>query len=257
MAVVFGAPITASAVTGSSTVVATSASSQALQHSAQDRVSYLSDGSLLVGYWQSSSPAGVYINQVTNPSTTPVSTNVLFLSGGDEVSIYTSGSDIWIQVGSELDGLQKLEQVLHGTYSGGGASGFSWDNSKNPYPIPGALTTGRQDPSLTWNGTYLIATWWDDTLGGNSDNVFYNYTSDITGATGWAVAAKSGTVGSPLVIKNGTTAAPFTVKNGTMAATTSAPTSTFTYTPTDATVPAIGDLFELSSGTGNCRGSRK
>ena len=226
-------------------VVATSASAQAFQYSAQDRVAYLPDGSLLVGYWQSSSPAGAYINHVTNPSTTPVSTNVQTIFGGDEVSIITSGNDIWIQVGSELDGLPKLEQVLHGVFLGG--TSFSWPTL--PQIIPGALTTGRQDPSLAWNGTDLIATWWDDTMGGNSDNIFYNWTADKSGATGWAVSAKAGKVSSGLVIKNGTTASAFAVKSGTATSATVAPASSIGYTVSSGSAPAVGEWFEFGTGT--------
>jgi len=247
--VVVNAPITVSATTGVSTV-ATSGSGQAFQRSAQDKVAYLHDGSLLVGYSDSNTPFGAYINQVTNPSTSPVSTNVLYISGGDEVSIYTvpggSSTEIWIQVGSELDGLPKLEQVEHGTYDSGG---FHWDIGA-PFPIPGALTTGRQDPSLTWNGTYLIATWWDDTIGGNSDNIFYNWTTDKTGAGGWAVSGKSGTVNAALAIKSGTTATTLTIKSGTTGATTLAGVNAITYN-TLGVAPASGDLFELGNGTSN------
>jgi hypothetical protein len=224
--------------------IASSSSALAFQRSAQDRVAYLPDGSLLVGYWDSATPAGAYIYHVTNPSTSPVSTQVNFISGGDEVSIYTSGSDIWIQIGSELDGLPKLEQVLHGTYTSGS---FSWPTLAQP--IPGALTTGRQDPSLTWNGTDLIATWWDDTIGGNSDNIFYNWTTDKTGATGWAVSAKSGTVGSALSIRNGTTASALAIKSGTTAGPTIAGAVTITYNVTSGVAPAIGDVFEFGTGT--------
>ncbi|HTE86736.1 MAG TPA: hypothetical protein VK821_18630, partial [Dehalococcoidia bacterium] len=247
--VVGSAPITVSAAGGTSTV-ATSSSGQAFQRSAEDRVAYLPDGSLLVGYWDSNSPAGVHVNHVTNPSTTPVSTQVLFISGGDEVSIITAPSggmtDIWIQIGSELDGLPKLEQVQHGTYSGGA---FSWPTL--PQIIPGALTTGRQDPSLAWNGTYLIATWWDDTKGADSDNIFYNYTNDPSGTSGWAVSAKAGTVNTTLTIKNGTTAGALAIKNGTTAATTTAPATSITYTPSDGIAPAAGDWYEFGNGTAN------
>jgi hypothetical protein len=200
----------------------------------------------LVGYWQSTTPAGAYINHITNPSTTPVSTQVQFISGGDEVSFYTSGSDVWIQVGSELDGLPKLEQVLHGTYISGA---FSWPTL--PQIIPGALTTGRQDPSITWNGTDLIATWWDDTMGGNSDNIFYNWTTDKSGATGWAVMPKSGTIAQALALKTGSTTAALSLKSGTTAIATVAPATSMTYNFTSGTAPATGDWFEFGTGTAN------
>src|SRR6266566_3287671 len=180
LSVAVGAPIVVSAA-GSSTV-ATSGSSQAFQRSAQDKVAYLHDGSLLVGYYDSTLPNyGAYINQVTNPSTTPVSHNVLYIPNGDQATIYTlpgsGNTDIWIEVGTELSGGTKQEQVQHGTYDG---SAFTWDLLTQ---IPGALTNGRQDPSVTWTGTWLIASWWDDTVGGDSDNVFYNWTTDKTGET--------------------------------------------------------------------------
>src|SRR6266705_4294462 len=69
--IAFGAQV---AVSAGPTNVDTSISQQAFQRSAQDKVAYLHDGSLLVGYYDSTLPNyGAYINQVTNPSTTPVS----------------------------------------------------------------------------------------------------------------------------------------------------------------------------------------
>jgi FG-GAP-like repeat len=187
LSVAVGAPIVVSAA-GSSTV-ATSGSSQAFQRSAQDKVAYLHDGSLLVGYYDSTLPNyGAYINHVTSPSTTPVSQNELYIPNGDQATIYTlpgSGStDIWIEVGNELSGGSALEQIRHGTYNG---SAFQWDTLTE---IPGALTGGRQDPSVTWTGKWLIASWWDDIAGGDSDNVFYNWTTDKTGMTGWLASAE-------------------------------------------------------------------
>jgi chitodextrinase len=220
-------PVAVSAATVSPFTVATSASAVAYQRSAQDKVAYLHDGSLLVAYFDSTSPGGAKIKQVTNPSTSPVSKNVLSIPGGDEATIYTlpgnGSTDIWIQVGSELFGLPKLEQVQHGIYNG---STFTWDSA---YPIPGALTTGRQDPSLTWTGQWLIATWWDDTVGGNSDNIFYNWTADMTGASGWAVTAKSGTINA-----------------ATLAAAT-----TIDYNLVSGAAPVVGDWFQIGHGN-NC-----
>ena len=207
--------------------MATSASALAYQRSAQDKVAYLHDGSLLIAYFDSTSPGGVRVKQVTNPATAPVSSSVLSIPGGDEATIYTlpgSGTtEIWIQVGSELFGLPKLEQVQHGTYNG---STFTWDSAN---PIPGALTTGRQDPTVTWNGTYLIATWWDDTIGGNSDNIFYNWTSDPTGASGWAVSAKSGSINAATI----------------------AGATTIDYNLVSGPAPAVGDWFQIGHGN-NC-----
>src|SRR5579864_1977860 len=81
--------------------IATSTSSQALQRSAQDKVAYLHDGSLLVAYYEPTTPGGVHVMHVTNPSTTPVSTETTFIGQGDEATIYTlpgSGStQIWIE----------------------------------------------------------------------------------------------------------------------------------------------------------------
>jgi chitodextrinase len=163
--------------------LATSSSSQAYQRSAQDKVVYLHDGSLLVGHFDGSK--GV-IYQVTNPSTAPVATQVQTISG-DEVTLYTqpgpNSTDIWIQVGAELVGSAPLEQIQHGVYNG---STFAWDTVTT---IPGTIAPGRQDPSVTWTGKWLIASWWDDTNFSNSDNVFVNWTTDKTGKTGWQPSA--------------------------------------------------------------------
>jgi chitodextrinase len=159
--------------------LATSSHSFALQHPAQDKVAYLHDGSLLVGYFDGSRAV---INQVKNPSTTPSIAQVLTISG-DEVTLYTQpgagSTEIWIQVGAELVGSAPLEQIQHGVYDG---SSFSWDTAT---AIPGTTAPGRQDPSVTWTGRWLIATWWDDVNFSNSDNVYMNWTSDRTGRTGW------------------------------------------------------------------------
>src|SRR3981081_514899 len=162
--------------------VATSTSSQALQRPAQDKIAYLHDGSLLIAYYEPASPGGVHVKQVTNPSTTPVATEVTFISQGDAATIYTLQSagmtEIWIQVGNELFGGTRREQVQYGTYNG---TTFTWSSVNL---IPGGFTNGRQDPSVTWTGKWLIATWWDDTVGGNSDTIFMNWTTDKTGASG-------------------------------------------------------------------------
>src|SRR5207302_1064286 len=76
-----------------------------------------------------------------------------------------------------------LEQIQHGVFNG---SAFTWDTQTE---IPGAIASGRQDPSVTWTGKWLIATWWDDTAGSNSDNVFMNWTTDKTGQSGWLSSA--------------------------------------------------------------------
>jgi fibronectin type 3 domain-containing protein len=174
---------TAVDVSAAGWVLATSSSSQAYQRPAQDKVAYLHDGSLLVGYFNGS--RGV-IDQVKNPSTSPSAQQVQTISG-DEVTLYTqpgSGStDIWIQVGAELVGSAPLEQIQHGIYDG---SSFTWDAAT---AIPGTVSPGRQDPSVTWTGKWLIATWWDDTNLSNSDNVFMNWTADRTGTTGWLSTA--------------------------------------------------------------------
>jgi hypothetical protein len=162
----------------------TSTSSLALQHPAADKVAYLHDGSLLEGYFDGTK--GV-IDQVKSPSTAPSLTQVLTIPG-DEVTIYTSpgagSTDIWIQAGNELvGGSAALEQIQHGTYDG---TKFTWDTLTT---IPGAVSPGRQDPSVTWTGKWVIATWWDDTSGSNSDNVFMNWTTDKTAKTGWQSSA--------------------------------------------------------------------
>jgi hypothetical protein len=164
-------------------VLATSSSSQAYQRPAQDKVAYLHDGSLLVGYFNGS--RGV-IDQVKNPSTSPSVQQVQTISG-DQVTLYTqpgsSSTDIWIQVGAELVGSAPLEQIQHGTYDG---SSFIWDAAT---AIPGTVSPGRQDPSVTWTGKWLIAAWWDDTNLANADNVFMNWTADRTGKAGWLSSA--------------------------------------------------------------------
>jgi fibronectin type 3 domain-containing protein len=161
----------------------TSSHSMALQHPAQDKVAYLHDGSLLVGYFDGSRAV---IKQVKNPSTTPSVLEVQTISG-DEVTLFTQpgagSTEIWIQVGAELVGSAPLEQIQHGVYNG---SSFSWDAAT---AIPGTTAPGRQDPSVTWTGKWLIATWWDDVNYSNSDNVYMNWTADRTGQTGWLSTA--------------------------------------------------------------------
>jgi fibronectin type 3 domain-containing protein len=155
----------------------------ALQHPAEDKVAYLHDGSLLMGYFDGSRAV---IDQVKNPSGAASVQQVQTISG-DEVTIYTqpgsSSTDIWVQVGAELVGSAPLEQVQHGTYDG---TTFTWDAAT---AIPGAVSPGRQDPSVTWTGKWLIATWWDDTNLANSDTVFMNWTADKTGTSGWQPSA--------------------------------------------------------------------
>jgi hypothetical protein len=226
------APVVVSAATA---VVGTSTHVLAYQHSAADKVAYLHDGSLLVGFFDG---ANVVIQHVTNPVTAPVSTLADTISGGSEVTLYTlpgvGTTDIWIAVGSELTGGTRQEQIQHGIYTG---STFSpWDTLTT---IPGSLTGGRQDPSVTWTGKWLIVSWWDDTTGGNSDNVFYNWTTDKTGTTGWHVLAKSGTTNTTAAIKSGTTGVA-TIIGAT----------TITYATTGA-APAISDLFEFGHATVN------
>src|SRR4029077_13251634 len=166
-----------------SPVLGTSSSSMALQHPAQDKVAFLHDGSLLVGYFDG---GRAVIDQVKNPSGAASVQQVETISG-DEATIYTqpgaSSTDIWVQVGAELVGSAPLEQVQHGTYDG---TAFTWDAATT---IPGAVSPGRQDPSVTWTGKWLIATWWDDTNLSNSDTVFMNWTADKTGTTGWQPSA--------------------------------------------------------------------
>ncbi len=203
---------------------------QAYQRSAQDKVAYLHDGSLLVGFYDGHT--GV-LYHVTNPSTAPVSTQVLTFLGGEEESIYTlpgtGTTEIWVLQGNEIFGGTRQEQIQHGTYS---ASTFNWDGGNvNPVPVqvPGALTNGRQDPSVTWTGKWLIASWWDDTVGGNSDNVFYNWTTDRTGKTGWAVPMKSGSVGTD----------------------TSGGSTSISYSVVSGVAPAMGDWFQIGNAVSN------
>src|ERR1700693_2439104 len=227
------------------TVLGISTNPLAFQHSAEDKVAYLHDGSLLVGFFDGSN---VDIRHVTNPSTAPVSTTVDTI-GGSEVTIYTlpgaGTTEIWIEVGNELFGGTLREQIQYGTYNG---STFSFGTV---YPIPGALTNGRQDPTVTWTGKWLISSWWDDTLGGNSDSVFMNWTPDKTGATGWI--SKTGTTASFLNSRNGTTAAATvvgTTNAGTTAATIGSGVTMITYTATTG-VPAVNDVLEFGTGTAN------
>ncbi|MFI5284354.1 MAG: hypothetical protein ACHQ0J_14655, partial [Candidatus Dormibacterales bacterium] len=190
LAVVFGTPIAVSAA--GSTSVGSSSDSRAFQHSAADKVAYLHDGSLLVGYYDPTGPGQGIIKHVTNPtSATPSSTQVGSILHGSEVTFYTlpstNSTEIWIGIGSELTGGALQEQVQYGIYDG---TNFTWSAVAT---VPGSLTSGRQDPSITWTGKWLIASWWDDTLGGNTDAVFYNWTLTKDGSTGWNVVAKSGT----------------------------------------------------------------
>ena len=175
--------------------LATSSSAQAYQRSAQDKVAYLHDGSLLVGYFDGSK--GV-ITQVKNPSTAPATQQVQTISA-EEVTLYTQPSsnstDIWIQAGAELVGSAPLEQVRHGVYNG---TTFTWDAVTT---IPGTTAPGRQDPSVTWTGKWLIASWWDDTLGSNSDQLYVNWTSDKSGTTGWLSTAILLTTTGPNIVQ--------------------------------------------------------
>ncbi len=161
-------------------VVTTSSSSLGYQHPAQDKVAYLHDGSLLIGFFNGST--GV-VDQVRNPGSSAQSVAQVQTIAGDEVTFYTlagaTSTDIWIQAGAELVGSAPLEQIRHGTYDG---TSFTWDSATS---IPGTISPGRQDPSVTWSGKWLIATWWDDTNLSDSDNLFMNWTADRTGQSGW------------------------------------------------------------------------
>jgi chitodextrinase len=226
-------PVAVSAATIPFTV-GTSSHFEAFQHSAQDKVAYLHDGSMLVGYYDGANHAVLY--RVTSPSTSPVSTLVNTITGGSEITLYTltaaSSTEIWVAVGSELTGGTKQEQVQYGVFNG---TTITWQTLTT---VPGSLTSGRQDPSVTWTGKWLIASWWDDTLGGNTDTVFYNWTTMKNGTSGWHVPAKSGTTASASAIKSGTVAA------ATLAGVTS-------ITATMGTAPVNGDLFEFGHGTAN------
>jgi chitodextrinase len=233
LSVGFGTPIAVSAA--GSTSVGSSSEARAFQHSAADKVAYLHDGSLIVGYYDGSNNA--IVNHVTNPTTTPVSTQVDSIPNGSEITFYTlpstSSTEIWIAVGSELTGGTHQEQVQYGQYNG---TTFTWSSVTT---VPGSLTSGRQNPSVTWTGSWLIDSWWDDTLGGNTDTVFYNWTSDPTGTTGWHVTAKSGTTG--------TTA---TIKSGTSSPATTAGATSINFNPTSG-VPVAPDVIQFGAGTPN------
>lgn len=233
LAVVFGAPIAVSAA--GSSVVGTSSNAKAFQHSAADKVAYLHDGSLIVGYYNGSNNA--IVNHVTNPLTAPISTLADTIPNGSEITFYTLPStgltEIWIAVGSELTGGTHQEQVQYGTYDG---TNFTWQALTT---VPGSLTSGRQNPSVTWNGSYLIDTWWDDTLGGNTDTIFYNWTSDPTGTTGWHVTAKSGTTAAAAI------------KSGTSSPATTPGLTTIDYNPTSGGAPVMNDLIQFGAGTPN------
>ena len=230
----FGAPIAVSAAT--STAVGSSSEARAFQHSAADKVAYLHDGSLLVGYYDGSNNG--IVDHVTNPTTTPVSTQVDSISGGSEVTFYTlpstNSTEIWVAVGSELTGGTKQEQVQYGVYNG---TTFTWSAVTT---VPGSLTSGRQDPSVTWTGKWLIDSWWDDTLGGNSDTIFYNWTTVKQGTSGWHVAAKSGTTLAALAAKTGTSS-PATLAGAT----------SINYNPTTGVAPATNDVLDFGTGTAN------
>ncbi|MFI5282275.1 MAG: hypothetical protein ACHQ0J_04005 [Candidatus Dormibacterales bacterium] len=245
LSVAGGAP-PAAAVVITDTIVGTSTHAMAYQHSAADKVAYLYDGSLLVGYFDGTQ---VIIKHVTSPETSPLVTQVDTVANGSEVSFYVlsgvSSSEIWEVVGNELYGGVLREQIVYATYNGTFSFGA-------PHSIPGAMTNGRQDPTVTWNGKDLIASWWDDTLGGNSDSVFMNWTTDKTGATGWL--SKYGTTSAFVAAKNGVTAAATTVagaKSGTTAAATIAGATSISYTLVSGAAPAIGDVMEFGAGTVN------
>src|ERR1700693_2065280 len=72
-------------VSAAPTVLGISTNPLAFQHSAEDKVAYPPGASLLIGFFDGSN---VDIRHVTNPSTTPVSTNVDTI-GGSEVTFYT------------------------------------------------------------------------------------------------------------------------------------------------------------------------
>ncbi|HEV2477086.1 MAG TPA: hypothetical protein VGX22_11130, partial [Candidatus Dormibacteraeota bacterium] len=165
-------------------IAATSTSALALEHSSSDKVAYLHDGSILVGYYDGM--AGI-VDQVKNPSTSPAAVPVQTMTG-DDVTLYTSpgatSTDIWIQAANmHLGAAPPLEQIQHGVYDG---ANFTWDPAT---PIPGAISPGRLDPSLTWTGKWLTASWWDNEGVPDSDNVFVNWTADKTGRTGWLPTA--------------------------------------------------------------------
>src|SRR4029077_21234279 len=96
--------------------------------------------------------------------------------------------------------------------------------------------SGRQDPSITWTGKWLIASWWDDTLGGDTDTVVYNWTTPRNGTGGWHVPAKSGKTGAS--------------KSGTSSPTTIAGATSIDYNTTGP-APVTNDVFEFGSGTSN------
>jgi hypothetical protein len=69
-----GAPL---AVSAADTALGSSTAPLAFQHSAEDKVAYLHDGSLLVGFYDPTGPGSGIIKHVTNPtSATPGSTQV-------------------------------------------------------------------------------------------------------------------------------------------------------------------------------------
>jgi hypothetical protein len=223
-------------VSAANLVVGTSTHARAYQHSAADKVAYLHDGSLLVGFFDGSK---VVIQQITNPGISPAApAPVETITGGSEVTLYTlpnsptaGQTEIWIAVGNELYGQTKREQIQYVTYNG---SAFTLGTV---YAVPGALTNGRQDPTVTWTGKWLIVAWWDDTKGGNTDSVFVNWTTDKTGATGW-------------LSKSGTTASFLNSRNGTTAAATIVTAPTITYNPLTGGAPVNG-VYVFGSGTVN------
>jgi hypothetical protein len=122
-------------VSAASAVVGSSTHALAYQHSAEDKVAYLHDGSLLAGYFDGNQ---VVIKHVTNAAISPVVTPVENIAQGSEVTRYTlpgaSSTEIWIVVGNELYGETKREQIQYSTFSG---SAFTLGTV---YPIPGALS---------------------------------------------------------------------------------------------------------------------
>jgi hypothetical protein len=160
-------------------LVGTSSDKRALALGTQRRVATLCDGSLAVLEFDGSTP---HLFQVTNPSATPptVASVATFSNMGSfyalaDMFVSNNGngtSDIWI---ADTTGVAR---VTHGVYTASTRS-WSWGGSFN---VPGSSGNAFY-ANVIWTGQRLIVAHSDGT---GPWGLFYNWTTDRTGATGWS-----------------------------------------------------------------------
>lgn len=163
-------------------------------YSPTNRVAILGDGSVLTSL---TTATGVTtLLQITNPSSSAPTVTALtqtFAISSSTVMIADicvgigtasgGGDDVWLFYCSDSgSGSQVL--CAHAVYSGGT---FTWDNTS--HAIATVTSVNSQLGNMVWTGTYLIAAWRD----GATWHVEYSYTTDKTGATGWATPAQLST----------------------------------------------------------------